>query len=687
MEKKISVRTLQAIFLLFHIGMVAYAALFLHPYYASNDEFTLAAIASGAYGSYTTYFIYLHSGFAWILKLFYTLFPWLNCYTLVMYGVIFLSLSSIGCIWIKKSPRSGFIMSLMLILCSLSPLYVELQYTKTAAVATAAGYVLVFFSGIFGTVLGVLLLLLGSWIRFQAFGMVSILAFGFWLGRAVPHLLAKQKDWKQFICRECMPCVIAFALVFGSIALENVVVYTPGSPEAHYKEYDKARQDLLDYGVPEWEDYQAQYEALGMTRTDYLNLKNWLIADSDRYTADTFKAIVAFRQARPFQWEYLADYLINLVTKPLFLLGLLATFLWLFLPGRKRKEWLTVFWPYAALLGIYLYFIKIYRVLPIVVTACLLAFLVFVWTAAQERMADCLDEKLAGRRLALGICGGIIITGGLCVNMLVKPLFSQGPQESEVSQRFRRLYDTLSQEKEIYFVFDPYTNNGMELGYSIFEKIPENYLTNIFSLGGWETESPQVLDNLEEYQQYNLFTSLYQSDRAVFISDTMLEHVMLHLQDIYDGIFITYSKVNEVEDFDLFSLSYLMPASKFRDDCSAVLDNTYTEENERYDVFEGSIDLPPEELDGKTVFLRVESNESGKVRTYQGVWMQQDEQGLYSMIYDQDLENTNQMRFTIQKMEYPLDERYTVNVILQDEEHTRLIETDVQLKGVDSPDE
>ena len=70
-KRDYSVRQVQILFLVFHMIMVAYAVMFLHPYYGSNDEFTLAAIASGAYGSYTWYFIYLHSAFAWILRFFY----------------------------------------------------------------------------------------------------------------------------------------------------------------------------------------------------------------------------------------------------------------------------------------------------------------------------------------------------------------------------------------------------------------------------------------------------------------------------------------------------------------------------------------------------------------------------------------------------------------------------------------
>ena len=66
-----SIRRLQCLFVLIHVAAVAYAVVFLHPFYGSNDEFTLAAIASGAYGDYTQYFIYIHSGFGQLLKLFY----------------------------------------------------------------------------------------------------------------------------------------------------------------------------------------------------------------------------------------------------------------------------------------------------------------------------------------------------------------------------------------------------------------------------------------------------------------------------------------------------------------------------------------------------------------------------------------------------------------------------------------
>ena len=199
---------------------------------------------------------------------------------------------------------------------------------------------------------------------------------------------------------------------FGSIAAENVLVYTPGSQEEHYREYDKARQRLLDYGVPEWDDYQAEYGALGLTRTDVINLEKWLIADYDRYTADTFNAIVAFRQDRPFQWEYLLDYLRILIMKPLFLLGAFGWLLWFAASFRKKKDlpaYVVVFWPGIALLGVYLYFIRIYRVLPIVVTACLLMFVIFKMCIRDREN----DMKQKGNPLAQFLIGlAMLVSGG-----------------------------------------------------------------------------------------------------------------------------------------------------------------------------------------------------------------------------------------------------------------------------------
>ena len=160
---------------------------------------------------------------------------------------------------------------------------------------------------------------------------------------------------------------------------------------------------------------------------------------------------------------------------------------------------------------------------------------------------------------------------------------------------------------------------------------------------------------------------------------------MLHLQDIYDGIFITYSKVNQIGNFNLYALNYKMSGLKQTDKYSGTLDRTYTAEADRYDVIEGTVDMTPEELEGKSVFLWMESVESGKRRMFQGTWQQQDEDGLYSMLYDTSLSDTSQFRFTIPKMDYPLDDRYEVSIVIRDRDKAVRIQTENHLYDTEAP--
>ena len=72
----------------------------------------------------------------------------------------------------------------------------------------------------------------------------------------------------------------------------------------------------------------------------------------------------------------------------------------------------------------------------------------------------------------------------------------------------------------------------------------------------------------------------------------------------------------------------------------------------------------------------MQSIESGKKRMYQGIWRQQDKNGLYSMLYDTELSDTDQVRFMIPKMSYPLDDRYEVHVVIRDGDKGTKIATD-----------
>lgn len=79
--------------------------------------------------------------------------------------------------------------------------------------------------------------------------------------------------------------------------------------------------------------------------------------------------------------------------------------------------------------------------------------------------------------------------------------------------------------------------------------------------------------------------------------------------------------------------------------------------------------------------------ECGKWKTQDvpGTWQQQDEDGLYSCSYDTSLSDTSQFRFTIPKMDYPLDDRYEVNIVIRDRDKAVRIQTENHLYDTEAP--
>lgn len=55
------------------------------------------------------------------------------------------------------------------------------------------------------------------------------------------------------------------------------------------------------------------------------------------------------------------------------------------------------------------------------------------------------------------------------------------------------------------------------------------------------------------------------------------------------------------------------------------------------------------------------------------------------MLYDTSLSDTSQFRFTIPKMDYPLDDRYEVNIVIRDRDKAVRIQTENHLYDTEAP--
>ena len=88
--------------LIFSILLIVVCFCILTPHYETDDDFTLAGIASGIQGYPSAFMIFCNVILGYIFKTLYTLLPAINWFVIGQYVFIFLSFFAIGYVLIQK---------------------------------------------------------------------------------------------------------------------------------------------------------------------------------------------------------------------------------------------------------------------------------------------------------------------------------------------------------------------------------------------------------------------------------------------------------------------------------------------------------------------------------------------------------------------------------------------------------
>lgn len=178
--------------------------------FEDNDDITYAWIASGVYsGSPDAHLVFLNALYGSVVAGLYSLLPAVEWYTVLF--LFFLSLSAAVCVhrvWTADIPSWERWLAIGLIGLMLTYCVLRLQFTLVAAATAFAGVVLLCRRR---WVIGGLLLVLGSLIRFEAAGMIGVMM--------VPALFyAYQWDWKK----SWLPLAAVLLLVIGCHKAEGL---------------------------------------------------------------------------------------------------------------------------------------------------------------------------------------------------------------------------------------------------------------------------------------------------------------------------------------------------------------------------------------------------------------------------------------------------------------------------------
>ncbi|MCD7981964.1 MAG: hypothetical protein LUF32_06575 [Clostridiales bacterium] len=503
------------------------------PRYETNDDQALDSIVSGYRGSYTSHLVFINIFLGKILKMLVTVLPAVKWYPLMHFSVLFVGFVLISYILVKKCNRFGYIFVFIILTYFGYECYVNVQFTKTAGVASVAGAIAIFYAldnrekRKRHVVLGYLLLLTGSFLRFKAYGIVLILLAVLGIAQIVKYYQIRT-DIKKF-CLKSLKYILIWAIMIGSTGVFyylDAYIYDQSPEWSYYREFNQKRAVLTDTGFPDYEQNIETYTELGISENDYYLFTNWTFADPDVFTVEVMDELIALKTHDDIQYRsvFFRELLPGFLKERSFQAFVSMFLIWLFLCRKKKGAVLYVF---LAIAGINVYFIYLHRYLQNRVDTV-------VWLAAVIVFAFLIGDyiKAIRSRKAMLFCCVILA----CMNMdLYKTNLDLQSSQEDIAY-YTDFYNMVLGDKDTLYLTDVVSGNQTGTVYSIFESIPFGIQSNYYTLGGWGTNMPTNLEVLANYNIENPFRDIINNEQVCIISNSsLIDNILIYIQEHYDS--------------------------------------------------------------------------------------------------------------------------------------------------------
>ena len=270
--------------------------------FGAIDDYFMAAVLTGAHGTdYNPHLLFVNAIYGYALLPLYHLFPKVGWYYVGEMFAVFLSFVTVGYVLLRRcGERWGALLATLFAAMFASDFYLVVQFTQCASVLSAAG-MLLFAYGVVDcrgpkgvchdpgsspgraliVSLGVLLLLWGSVMRWQAF-LMGIPFF------CVGLLFNLKQCWKS----KGLVLLGLAALFAGAFSMHHFDASLYKNAEyAPYVDIQGPRAELGDaYNYNQNAVYE-DLEEMGKSGKDYQMLTNWTFYDTETFTADSMRAI------------------------------------------------------------------------------------------------------------------------------------------------------------------------------------------------------------------------------------------------------------------------------------------------------------------------------------------------------------------------------------------------------------
>ena len=516
---------LNALFLFFTVLIVRIG-------FESNDDLALAAYVDGQMAVSTAHVPYLNIVLGALLKGIYDVLgrgaAW---HTFGQYTLLFVSFTAMGCVFNKRlGILHGCLVTLVLLLFGGADAYAIINYTKTAAVCTVSGVLLLAQAqedggGRAARILGIVLCLFGFMLRKMEFlPCFAVMA------ALVLHRLCALPGGSMGERAKALLCLAApFALVLALAACLWAVDEAAWSTERWepYHRFDAIRVAYSDYGRPAWEEMPEEYEALGLSETDVKMLYESNYFDPEVFSGEVLAAVTEARDRvfpAPSAGECLGLFLDKalrtfFLRPPIYGL-LLMLALWLACGRRGLRDWAALLFGAGVFLlaELYLIYRGRYGIDRVDLGLLLAVTVLLAWLLDRGRLAG--ERVFCTLFLLLAIGTSFFAVRG----------YYRTSDTEDFSEQRAAVERLLADTEHVYLAK---CDTVCDRIYSPFEPAGAGYWDRIVLLGGFDCNHPSILDNLALYGVENPYRDCIGNEKVRLIEDDVAL-TLAYLREHYD---------------------------------------------------------------------------------------------------------------------------------------------------------
>ena len=573
--------------LVFNIFMMLLLHRMFSPVFEGSDDITIVQFVNGSCGSFDPHMVYQNYLVGLVLAGLYKNFPLVPWYSWFQYAALCAAFTGITYVLTCRVRKgAGFALALLVQAFAAYECYINIQYTKTAGVLAAAGMMLIW-NGLWGAsntdydagavppagrilwadvVMGIALAVCSILGRYAQFAACAALTAGIPFlmlldaGRKYPAA-GKGADGRvnpdgksagrktsptrkgsaagagRILLRCILMCLFLGALCAGLVIFDRST-YQKDPVWKNYVEYNDTRSELMDYGMPKYEEYEELYTQLGVSRAAYDLFDTWNSGDTAVFSTDVMKKLMEVRETKKPGLSTAKDFLKEVpkgFLKNRLVWCFIAVFcLWIFY-GRHDWRAILALAAEAILFGALYYYLflkgrYLYNRVDVGLWMSVLTVLLWTWKSEHKKM----PANAVRAILVLGVMG-------LCAFVQIPGWKGRLASHCEDSRQ-RRLETRekmmeISEDKDHLYVSKLGILSASRCC-NPFEPMPVGMLSNVALLGGWKVESAPYNALLEKYgftdNPYEAIAGTSEQAASVYLLDEDPEATLAFLREYYN---------------------------------------------------------------------------------------------------------------------------------------------------------